>query len=37
MRAAQYNMDAIMDSIDQFKFAISITQDKDLEVEAIAF
>lgn len=36
MEGENYNMDAIMDSIDQFKFSISITQDKDLEVEATA-
>lgn len=36
MESEQYNMDAIMDAVDQFKFSMSITQDKDLEVEAIA-
>ena len=36
MEAESYNMDTIMGAIDQFKFSISITKEKDIEIEAIA-
>jgi len=36
MASETYNMDAIMDCMDQFKFSIKISQEKDLEIEAQA-